>query len=382
MFLHGVAYDFYGRRLATCGTDQSITVWSAGSDGGWSASAAWVAHTAPVYAVAWAHPSFGCVLASASADHTVLIWEEVNAATSSGNGSSSGSSWRQRAVLGDARGAVRTVAFAPRHLGLRLAAGSADGSVRVYEAADAAASLAHWSLDSFEAEAAAGGGVAALAWAPGPTDAPLLAVGGGSGAAAVRTRSIFDSAGIQAVFSHNLCHKRPLFFPFHPCSQVWGWTPAARRWLPMISLAGHVRVLDVAWAPSVGRPCHLIASCGSEGAVAVWKVWTAREETTSPDQAAATAADDDSMGDGQRPWGARRLAAAGAASASMAATFSDQAAGPVWRVEWNILGTVLAAAGDDGMLRIRRQAVGGGWELAGEIPLTGPDDIAAVRHKS
>ena len=155
----------------------------------------------------------------------------------------------------------------------------------------------------------------------------------------------------------------------------------------MLSLAGHTRVQDVAWAPSVGRPYHLIASCGSEGAVAVWKVWTAREEAPPEPAVAATAAaaaaDDDSVSDGPRPWGVRRLVAAGTAAASLAVAFADQAAtGPVWRVEWNVLGTVLAAAGDDGVLRLRRQAAGGSWELASELPLTGPEDVAAVHHSS
>ena len=214
MYLHDVAYSHCGRRLATCGSDQRITVWNkcsssgvapgsaaaatvaAAAAGGWTRAAAWAAHCGPVWRVAWAPPAFGAILASASADHTVLLWEEcvpasasAAAAAAAGGGAAPAPVWQQRAQLNDARGGVRAVCWAPRHLGLRLAAGSADGGVRVYEAVDAAASLAHWSLDAFDAEPEAAGGVAALAWATGPADAPLIAVGGGSGVTKVRRRA-------------------------------------------------------------------------------------------------------------------------------------------------------------------------------------------------
>ena len=69
------------------------------------------------------------------------------------SGDTSASRWIQKATLSDARRAVTTVEFAPRHLGLRLAAGSADGVVRIYEALDTM-NLNHWKLDGvIEAEA-------------------------------------------------------------------------------------------------------------------------------------------------------------------------------------------------------------------------------------
>lgn len=37
--IHDVAYDFYGRRLATCSSDQTIKIWDQGEDGVWNKSA-------------------------------------------------------------------------------------------------------------------------------------------------------------------------------------------------------------------------------------------------------------------------------------------------------------------------------------------------------
>lgn len=41
-------------------------------------------HTAPVWQLAWAHPSFGSILASCSYDGRVFIWKEVGAGGGSG----------------------------------------------------------------------------------------------------------------------------------------------------------------------------------------------------------------------------------------------------------------------------------------------------------
>lgn len=53
--------------------------------------------------------------------------------------------WQRKAQLSDSKKAVNDVQFAPRHLGLKLAAASADGIVRIYEASDVF-SLNYWPL--------------------------------------------------------------------------------------------------------------------------------------------------------------------------------------------------------------------------------------------
>ena len=60
--IHDVAYDHYGRRMATCSSDQSIKVWDIAEDGTSQQVAHWKAHSGSVWRVTWAHPEFGQVL--------------------------------------------------------------------------------------------------------------------------------------------------------------------------------------------------------------------------------------------------------------------------------------------------------------------------------
>ena len=88
--VHDVQLDWHGRRLATCSSDRTIKIFqvdsSQQSDGGagpasGSSSQQLIdtlqGHTGPVWAVSWAHPKFGSILASCSYDGTVIVWREV-----------------------------------------------------------------------------------------------------------------------------------------------------------------------------------------------------------------------------------------------------------------------------------------------------------------
>ena len=108
-YIHDIAYDFYGRRLATCSSDQKVKIWDTNPQGEWALSAEFKvsystvqystapgitrlesimllltlchiffrqSHSVSVHKVAWAHPEFGPVLASCSADRQVFIYEE------------------------------------------------------------------------------------------------------------------------------------------------------------------------------------------------------------------------------------------------------------------------------------------------------------------
>lgn len=103
---------------------------------------------------------------------------------------------------------MNDVKFSPRYLGLKIAAASADGMVRIYEASDVF-SLNYWPLqvttscffsfviispqDSFQAEVTAGTeavsehGATCLSWSDCPFEHPKIVVGGYSKSAAVWT---------------------------------------------------------------------------------------------------------------------------------------------------------------------------------------------------
>ena len=96
--VHDVAYDFYGKRMASCSSDHKIKIWDKDDKTGeWVCSAEWKAHQSPVWKVDWAHPEYGQLVASCSFDRTVVIWEDrgrraLNVRRSAGSNSNSHSS--------------------------------------------------------------------------------------------------------------------------------------------------------------------------------------------------------------------------------------------------------------------------------------------------
>jgi len=307
-FVHDVAYDYYGKRLATCSSDHKIKVWrqsnaddkkkssgnsnkkGADDDGNWVCQAELEGHSGPVWKVAWAHPEFGQVIASCSYDRSVRIWEEQM-----GGGGSATSRWQLAATLVDSRESVIDVKFAPRHLGLKFATCSVDGFVRIYEAGDIM-NLTHWQIqDEFEAEKR---DVTSLSWNPSLFDTPQMVVGSSSGNA-----------------------------------RVFGFHEKLKRWTVIVELTGHKgAVNDVAWAPNLGRSFHLIATASSDRNVKVWRL-------------AKSAAD--------------------GYSAECVATLTQEA--EIWRCEWNATATVLATSGDDGMIRTWACNFRGEWECTSAV---------------
>uniref|UniRef100_A0A7S1BC83 Uncharacterized protein n=1 Tax=Corethron hystrix TaxID=216773 RepID=A0A7S1BC83_9STRA len=265
-YVNDVKYDFYGRRVATASNDRTVKVWEIDPDTSkWTIrpGCEWQAHKSGVRAVSWAHPEFGQVLATAGGrERAVTIWEESGGGTMMESSAQSpsplpspgcSSRWTARAHLSDARKDVTCMEFSPRALGLRIAVGSADGWVRVYEAIDVQ-NLGHWSqvgqMDCTGDDAVVSGG----------SDGG----GGVGGEAAAKVSEL----GIRSV---SWCNGR-----FEPPTMVVGgssgfvgiyrYSDASRQWFLMLRLTNHGRggVLDVSWAPNIGRGYHLIASSVSQ----------------------------------------------------------------------------------------------------------------------
>jgi hypothetical protein len=66
----------------------------------------------------------------------------------------------------------------------------------------------------------------------------------------------------------------------------------------------------------------------------------------------------------------RRLPGASCDAVCLAAFRDSEGGEPVWRVDWNVTGTVLASSGDDGMVRLRRRTLAGVWECVSEVDAT------------
>ena len=142
--IHDISFDFYGRRFATCASDKRIKVWdSVEASGKWSCSDIPRAHNDSIWRLSWAHPEFGQLIASCSEDKSICIWEEQESVTYLKV--EQRDRWQKKIQLSDSKKSVNDVKFAPRHLGLKIAAASADGTVRIYEATDVF-SLNYWQL--------------------------------------------------------------------------------------------------------------------------------------------------------------------------------------------------------------------------------------------
>lgn len=316
-YIHQVKFDTYGRRIATCSGDRVVKIFELKSSGEWALTSQWQAHKSQVTCLDWAHPEFGSILATCGSDHHAKIWEEQNptgpvptpaaSAASSSSSSSSASRWVARASLTEARRGVTCVAFAPRYWGLKLAVGSSDGCVRIYEAIDIM-NLTQWPLAATLQSFAEGNnkGCTSLSWSTGRFEAPTLVAGG----------------------SHLVIYR----YSKNPSSGTQAWHALLK--LPSPDKGD---ILSVAWAPNVGRRFHYIASA-EDSQLRIYKLsrdivppGSGSGSNTSSSSAANT------RGGGSVP------------TVLSAQTIPTQCA---WRVQWNVTGTVLASSGDGGKVQL------------------------------
>jgi nucleoporin SEH1 len=343
-----VAYDYYGQRVATCSSDNTIKIFNEHG----RKVAEWRAHGGSIWRLSWMHPEFGVALASCSFDRKVCVWEDVADAEEAAAQLDSAAgrvAWTRTAELADARDSVVDVQFAPHHLGVRLASCSMDGFVRIHEAADvldlstwerhsdfhAAADTAASKEGAGGAEAGGEGGYAGtsplcLSWCPSIVEnEPMLVVGLSDGSARL-------------------------------------WRGHESSWSCVLSLGlGGARchadcVRSVSWAMDAGRSYQLVATASRDQTV---KLWALRRTSV--------AEEDDAAGAG--PEGGGGAGAGGAVSPPADALGDGWSArccaelphrSQVWRVSWNATGSMLATSEDDGTVTVYQMDATGGWRFA------------------
>lgn len=146
-------------------------------------------------------------------------------------------------------------------------------------------------------------------------------------------------------------------------SKIYRYDEASRNWRAGDTLSGHEdTVHDVAWAPSLGRGYQLIATACKDKRVRIYKL-------TERNVNGATNNDGDiAMGErGAATMGVMATTTKGNGGATgigfeteLVATFAEHEA-EVWRVEWNITGTILASTGDDGRVMLWKGIPGLLW---------------------
>ncbi|XP_028820010.1 nucleoporin SEH1 isoform X2 [Denticeps clupeoides] len=317
--IHDVSYDFHGRRMATCSSDQSVKVWDKGEDGQWRCTASWKTHSGSVWRVTWAHPEFGQVLASCSFDRTAAVWEEI---VGESNDKQRGlSHWIKRTTLVDSRTSVTDVKFAPKHMGLVLSTCSADGVVRIYEAPDVM-NLSQWSLQH---EISCKISCSCLSWNPSSSRAhpPMIAVGSDD--------------------SVTYCGK----------VQIYEYNENTRKYAKVETLMTVTDpVHDVAFSPNLGRSFHVLAIATKD--VRIFKLVPLRRESSSTSVPTKL-------------------------EVQVMAQF-DHHSSQVWRVSWNITSTLLASSGDDGCVRLWKANYMDNWKCTGILRGDGSPVNGAAAH--
>ncbi|KAF8156881.1 WD40 repeat-like protein [Crassisporium funariophilum] len=417
------SYDFYGLRLATCSLDQRIKIWQQDENNAWNVEDDWKAHDAAVSKVAWAHPEFGSIIASSSFDRTVKIWEQASVSQSEAqqatmvNGTAqhqstsgpSNSRWIERAVLSDAKGTVRAVEFAPHHFGLKLATISTDNLLRIYECVEqpsltswqlveeldvqniatgpspgylsrahtialATPTQTHATLDGASASLVAQALQQGLQQSANSSSQPRPGLGnreadGGWCIAWCKERYWGEviaagcgTSGVIKIIQLNARRSTTLLIlssspstatnttsnssaPINPTSTT---EPSESRTGAGQAGIATYAITSVAWAPSCGRSYHLVATGGRDGHVRIWKVKPGSDDV-----------DNEGMGEGESLEDAKWTAVS-------VADF-DQHKSAVGRVEWNITGTILSSAGNDGRIRLWKATSGNVWRPAGSV---------------
>ena len=313
---HDVQLDYYGKQLASAGSDRRIKIFDVIEGGGRQQTAELTGHEGPVWQVAWAHPEFGNVLASCSYDRQVFVWKEH-----------SPQMWGLVHKYLGHEGSVNAVAFAPHEAGLRLACASSDENVSV---------LTHhgegrWSAAMFKAHKT---GVNSVAWAP------CVAVP--SGAADGSTS--FAPLRLATGGCDNLV-------------KLWtmGYAPdGSEAWSEACVLpALHTDwVRDVSWAPSLGGGGGggglMLASCAQDKRVAVWT------------EDGATGGSGGGSGSGSGGWSAKVL----------------ELGCVVWSVSWSASGAILAVAGGDNVVTLWKENALGEWKQIGQLSEDAPPEAA------
>ena len=310
--------------MATCSSDRQVRIWDQLESGEWELQATLSEHSGSIWKVRWAHPEFGNVLATCSFDATVQVWEEKE-------DNQARRSWRRVAHLVDSRQSVCDISFAPRHMGFKLATASADGRVRIYEALDIM-NLSHWPLlEEFSVKSSGiGNGTISISWDQCPWSPPCMILG----------------TSIEAV-----------------PAQIWQKSTAANKW-QLLTTLGEEPVHSVSWAPNMGRSYHLVAA-GGKHSVRIWEIRRAEPSTHASTSTPSTpsSSSSSSSSSSHLPASADQLI-----DVKLVAKFMLHQ-GDVWHVDWNITGTILASAGDDGKVRLWKRNAKEKWSCLSTIDM-------------
>ncbi len=223
------------------------------------------------------------------------------------NGERNQSVWIKRHSFVDSRTSVTDVKFAPKHAGLLLATCSSDGIVRIYEAPDVM-NVSQWSV---QYEIVCNKACSSLSWNPSLSRlrSPMIAVGSDDA----------NNSGSKVL--------------------IYEYDENSRRW-EKLEIASNTTdpVHDITFAPNVGRSYDLLGVATTKE-VKIISITPLPQEAINHNLSSAQLLQHSALFDRTR------------FDIRVVANFEDHGS-QVWRVSWNITGTILASSGDDGTVRL------------------------------
>ncbi|CAO1635743.1 unnamed protein product [Sympodiomycopsis kandeliae] len=343
--IHDAQLDYYGKRLATCSSDRTVKVFDV-VDGSASGQGTTLrGHEGPVWQVAWAHPKFGPILASASYDGKVFIWKDSGSGVTTqaggysqhqgyGAGAVSSGGWTKIKEHAAHSASVNSIAWAPHELGSVLACASSDGNVSVLAFNDDGS----WGLDVVAAHPM---GCNAVSWAPSTVPGSLITA-----------QSQQPGGQVDKDSSQNSTVRRFASAGCDNIVKIWEYSQDSKKWEEVEQLTGHTDwVRDVAFAPNIGLPRSYLATCSQDRTVLIWtqdnlnSPWIKTSLTPPPPSTSTETA----------------------TSAAAAPGSENKFAETVWRVSWSVSGNVLAVSCGDGKVTLWKENLKGAWECCSEL---------------
>jgi len=290
--IHDAQMDYYGKRLATCSSDKTIKIFDVQPKGAPIHTADLIGHDGPVWQLSWAHPKWGSILASCSYDRKVIVWKEERP-----------KQWQKLYEYTGHELSVNSISWAPPEVGLVLAIASSDGYVSVLTW------KGDWAKVRFMAHSS---GVNAVSWAPAALPSSLTVQRSGPDAGASSVPRLATGGCDNSV-------------------KIWQLHSGNEGWQLESTLNGHSDwVRDVAWAPSIGLPYSIIASCSQDQTVLIW-----------------------TQTDANGNWNKSPL--------------DYKFNSVVWRVSWSITGNILAVSSGDNKVTLWKESAGDKWQLISEL---------------
>ncbi|ODV64397.1 Seh1p, partial [Ascoidea rubescens DSM 1968] len=366
--IHDIAYDYYGRYIATCSSDQHIQVYLLSSNDGSGQDAIinsdskanliddWKAHDSSIVKIKWAAPEFGNIIASCSFDKSVKIWQ-INLSNVNYNNDTTNNNANNMRALNktkllnkflEANGPVYDIEFLPSHLGFKLATISSDGFIRFYELVDLSDFTSWQSLREFDFRSYLPSNHLSnatpqaynLSWCP----------------------SKFSKERFIATFLN-----QAYIFQKHKQYEI----------VKSLNKFHTGLIRDVSWAPTMGRSYHLIATACDDGQVRVFKLYETFSSIFYGDNGPSlfnsipdsnnNNNDNNNLITSNNPSISNNSSTSNTTSdahqikddpslALKLISTRGQHHSIVWSVSWNVTGTMLSSTGDDGKIMFWKMA--------------------------